>query len=122
MTNEERLIACEMRLKYYDWDEIGDELGYTEVTVREDLFKHIFHCRIKGNHGVGKYPAIKAWTRMERISLAEFAEILGYTHTYVSKVLNGIFPLTETFIERVCKVTGLPREEAFTTEKEKVPH
>ena len=121
MTNEERITACMMRLKYYGWDEIADELGYNPTTVREDLFKHVFHHRRKGNHGFGLYPAIKAWSQREQVGLTDFSEKMGYTKYYVSMVLNNRSPMTEVFLDRLCEVTGLAREEIFITEKEKVP-
>lgn len=121
MTNEERITACMMRLKYYDWSEIADELGYTPTTVREDLFKHIFNHRQKGNHGFGLFPVIKAWSQREQVGLTEFSKKMGYTKYYVSMVLNRRSPMTEVFLDRLCEVTGLAREEIFMTEKEEVP-
>lgn len=109
MTDLERKRAFALRLQGKSWSEIGQDLSYSESTVRQDLER----CLRGRNHQVETvYPALRSCIRREfGGSVRAFARACGLPPRVLYGVLPGDKPMSADCVERIRAVTGLSEDQ-----------
>lgn len=57
-------------------------------------------------------------TAPDEYTMAQLAELLGYSPAYLSRIRHGHAPITDSFITRCCRELGHTIDELFEKEEE----
>ena len=120
MTKSEMAAAFALRMDGLTWNQIGEQLNYSAVFVRQRLVDVVMGINHQGNKIHVVYPELNKVLEKEcNGCVSIFTEKVGISREWGYKILTGKYPMTDRTAQQIAATFDLTLREVFQREAEK---